>query len=248
MSISDLIDKVDNFDSLSQIEQVKLVSYFFCIANEKTDFTSAQIRECFVSEDLKVPANVAQYFPKLITGKNPTFVKKGRSYTFHRTAKKELDELFLGSKHTQQTSTTLRALLPKLTSVEQTQFLEEAVTCFEIGCYRASIVMTWLLTMDAIYELIVTKYLNVFNTGIQSHGKYKKITIVNKDDFTDIKEGDFMELLRVGKIFTNDIRKILDEKLGFRNTAAHPNTIVIKETKAISFIEDLIENVVLKIQ
>ncbi len=247
MSISDFIDKVDDFDSLSQIEQVKLVSYFYCIVNEKTDFTSSQIRGCFVSEDLKVP-NVAQYFPKLITGKNPTFVKKGVNYTFHRTAKKELDEIFLGGKHTQQTSITLRTLLPKLTSDEQRLFLEEAVICFEIGCYRASIIMTWLLTIDALYELIINSHLAVFNTAIQVHGKYKKIGIIKKEDFSEIKESDFIELLRVSKIISNDIRKILDEKLGFRNTAAHPNTIVIKEQKAISFIDDLIENVVLKIQ
>jgi len=248
MTIGSLIDKVEGFDSLIQIEQVKLMAYFYTIVKAKSDFNPSEIRDTFVRENLKAPANVAQYFPKLAEGRNPIFVKKGNIYSFHRSSKKHLDEIYFANTHTQNTSATLRNLLPKLTSEEQKQFLEEAVTCFEVVCYRASIVMTWLLTMDAIYELVLIKYLSVFNAAIQSNGKYKKIIVTIKDDFTEIKEADFIELLRVGKIFTNDIRKILDEKLGFRNTAAHPNTVIIKETKAISFIEDLIENVVLKIQ
>lgn len=246
MTISNFIDRTDSFDSLSQIEQTKLVSYFYNVVNNKNVFTSTEIKNCFIEENLKVPANVAHYFIKLSEGRNPIFLKKDTSYTFHRTIKKELDNLYLENQHSQNISTALRNLLPKLTSSEQKQFLEEAVICFETKCYRASIVMTWLLTMDAIYEVVLNGKLTMFNSAIQSHGKYKKIVVAKKEDFSDIKESDFIELLRVGKIISNDIRKILDEKLNFRNTAAHPNTITIKETKAISFIEDLVENVILK--
>jgi len=247
MMVNEFIDKVDGFDLLKQIEQVKLLAYFYTITHGKNDFSPSEIRDCFILENLKTPTNVAQYFPKLTEGKNPIFVKKGNNYSFHRSSKKELDELFLVNKHSQQTSTTLRNLLPKLTSKEQISFLDEAVSCFEIKCYRASIIMTWLLTIDAIYEMILTRYLAEFNTAIQANGQYKKVIITKKEDFNDLKEADFITLLRVGKIFSGDIRKILLEKLDFRNTAAHPNTIVIKETKAISFIEDLIENVITKI-
>ncbi|MCQ6960423.1 hypothetical protein [Mucilaginibacter aquariorum] len=248
MIISEFIDKVEGFDSLKQLEQVKLLAFFYSVVNNKNEFSSSEIKECFNQESLKIPTNVPQCFINLAEGKNPTFLKKGSLYTFHRTVKKELDEVYLTNKHTAHISATLRSLLPKLTSSEQKSFLEEAVSCFEINCYRASIVMAWLLTMDAIYEMILKNYLSEFNAAIQSNGQYKKITISKKEDFNDIKEADFITLLRIGRIFSGDIRKILLEKLDFRNTAAHPNTIIIKESKAISFIEDLIENVILKIQ
>ena len=96
--------------------------------------------------------------------------------------------------------------------------------------------MSWLLAIDTIYEFVLKNKLTEFNNAIQTHGKYKKIIITNKDNFSDIKESDFIELLRVAKIISNDTRKILDEKLAFRNTCAHPNTVIIKESKAISFI------------
>uniref|UniRef100_UPI001D01DFE3 hypothetical protein n=1 Tax=Halomonas citrativorans TaxID=2742612 RepID=UPI001D01DFE3 len=74
--------------------------------------------------------------------------------------------------------------------------------------------------------------------------KISKLTSV--DDFTEIPEGKFIEFCRSAKIITNDVRKILDEKLGTRNSSAHPSGISISELKATEFIQDLVENVVLK--
>ena len=100
--------------------------------------------------------------------------------------------------------------------------------------------------IDVLYEYIFKNKLSRFNSAIQTHGKYRNVIIKTKDDFSEINEASFIEIMRAGKIISKDIRKILDEKLGFRNTCAHPNPIKIKEPKVISFIDDLIENVVMK--
>jgi hypothetical protein len=42
------------------------------------------------------------------------------------------------------------------------------------------------------------------------------------------------------------LRKILDEKLGIRNTSAHPSAVTIKPSKVVEFIDDLVENVIRK--
>jgi hypothetical protein len=74
-----------------------------------------------------------------------------------------------------------------------------------------------------------------------------KVTrIRTRDDFTEIPEGKFIELLRSAGIISNDVRKILDEKLGTRNSSAHPSGVSIKPSKVIEFVDDLVENVVLK--
>jgi len=52
-------------------------------------------------------------------------------------------------------------------------------------------------------------------------------------------------MMRAANIITNDVRKILDTKLGIRNTSAHPSSVVISDVKATDFILDLIQNVVL---
>ena len=80
--------------------------------------------------------------------------------------------------------------------------------------------------------------------GKRTDTKIKKITI--KDDFTDLKESIFIEVMRAARIITNDVRKILEEKLGTRNTCSHPSDIIIHESKVVNFIEDLVDNVILK--
>ena len=248
MMIEDYVDSVEGFDQLSQREQVRLISFFYTLVNKTDTFTTSDIKNCFVDNHLAIPANISHELSQLIKSKPQTLVKKGKLFAFQRTARKNLEAEFTGSKHKAKLSKTLRGLVVKIKSPEQKAFLEEAIKCFEIKAYRASILMTWLLTIDVIYEYVLSKKLVQFNKAIQAHGKYKKIVFAKKDDFSEMKESDFIEVLRTGKLISNDIRKILVEKLDFRNTCAHPNSIIIKETKAIAVIEDLIENVIFKYQ
>jgi len=248
MTVIELLDKIDDFDNLTAKEQVRLLSFFHCVSHQKEYFTTSDIKDEFDAQKLRQPANVSNELIKLSSTKPPIILKDKKGWTFHRTAKKELDEIYLGSSHKRAISVTLRDLLKAISGKEQQLFLEEAITCFEIKAFRASVIMTWLLCLDTIYEYILKHKTSEFNAAIQAHGKYKKIQIVKKDDFTDIKESDFIELCRVAKIVTGDIRKILDEKLDFRNTCAHPNTIVVNEPKVISYIDDLVTNVITKYQ
>jgi len=199
-----------------------------------------------LKEGLKEPSNINREFSNLTSIKPPIFLKRKDGYIFERDAKNKMVGVYLGGQNVSRVSTTLRSLPSKLTSNQQKIFLEECILCFEIGAYRSSVVMCWLLTIDTIYEYILKYKMSEFNAAVQLHGKYKKLTIASKDDFNDIKESDFIELLRVSKLISNDTRKILDEKLHFRNTCAHPNSIVIKDSKAIAFIEDLVENIIQK--
>lgn len=247
ISLTELLDRVSNFEKLSQQEQVKTVAYFHCIESKTDVFSVSDIKNCFQKENLRLPSNINRDFSILTIGKSPVFLKKSNGYFFERSAKKQLEELYFKSNSKKVISSSLRSLLLKINnSPQQRDFLEECIRCFEIEAYRASVVMCWLLAIDTVYEYILKHKVVEFNAAIQSHGKYKKIHIINKDDFTDIKESDFIELLRVSKIVSNDTRKLLDEKLGFRNTCAHPNTITIRDSKAIAFIEDIVENILTK--
>ena len=248
MTIHNFIEKVKNFDKLPQKEQIKKLAYFYCVVNNVEDFTTKQISEEFLLQKLEMPKGISSLIPNLAKNKPLSFIKTKNGYTLHRNLKKEFDKIYLEVYET-EIAFRLRELISKVKSKEQQMFLEEAIKCFETKCYRASIIMTWLLSIDVIYEYVLQpSNLLLFNNAIQSHGKYKKITINKKDDFSDLKETDFIELLRVAKLISNDIRKILDEKLGFRNSCAHPNTIVVDELKSMTFIKDLVINVIEKFQ
>lgn len=101
------IDKIPDFDSLSQKEQVKLISYFYCSENKVEEFSSMEIRRCFENENLSKPANVTHELNKLSSQK-PAILnrnEKNGTYSFHRTAKRELDSIYLSSQDTQATKT-----------------------------------------------------------------------------------------------------------------------------------------------
>jgi len=248
MTVANLLDKVDQFEKLFDKDQIKLLAYFHCTAHSKEYFTTTDVKDEFDVQKLKQPINISDTLSRLSKISPPIILKDNRGWTFHRTSKKELNEIYLGTTHKREISATLRELLKIIDGNEQKAFLEEAISCFEIKAFRASIIMTWILTLDIIYEYILSAKLTQFNAAIQAHGRYKKITIAKKDDFGDIKESDLIELCRGGGVITGDIRKILVEKLDFRNTCAHPNTIIVLESKVIAFIEDLITNVIKKYQ
>lgn len=251
MTISNYIDKVDGFATLPPKEQIKLMIYFYTVVNDINSFSTSDINKCFTDEHLRVPtANLSQYFKYLQEGKSPIIIAAGKySYSLHRETKKELDAIYKPSEHAQKVSLLLRDHIRKVKGREQQVFIEEAIKCYEIQCFRAAIIMSWLLTMDVMYENVLNTNLAAFNGAMKAHTKYMKFNpISKKEEFSDMKESDFIELLRGAGIISNDIRKILVKRLDERNTNAHPNTIKITEANANHFIEDLLINVVEKFQ
>ncbi|HVD97009.1 MAG TPA: hypothetical protein VNB90_02320 [Cytophagaceae bacterium] len=243
-----LIGKVEKFKDLSQVEQVKHIAYFHTIVGKKEEFTSTSVGDIFDDESLSRPSNVTHCLNILASKKQAILLKKANVYRFEKGVKKELDALFLDKKHVQAISQALRGLLPKVTSTEQRSFLEEAILCYEVKAYRAAIVMTWLLTMDLLYEFVINNKLAEFNAAAAKNNSFKNTVFNSKDDFSSMKENNFIMLLGSASIITGDQKKMLEEKLGIRNTAAHPNTIEIRESKVTNFIEDLIPNIISKFQ
>jgi hypothetical protein len=141
----------------------------------------------------------------------------------------------------------LTALVGKISGDTQQRFLAEAIACIEVDAKRAAVVMAWLLTLDHVQRYVIMHKLTEFNAAWARRGDNAGRQIVAQDDFLEIRdENALLEILRSAAIITNDVRKILSEALGFRNTCAHPNDIVVPESKVIAIIEDLVYNVILK--
>lgn len=250
LTLDELLGKKLDLDTLPKKEQVKYMAFFFVYLNDKEQFTRVEVLKLFKKANLKPPVNIYREFQILSSGKKPVFLKiKDKIYSFQRNFKKEISQEILGLPGKRKVSSVLRALLLKVKKKKQKKFLEESIKCYEFSCYRATVVMVWLLVMDTLYEYVINKKLKIFNNAIKKHGKYfKKVTIKTKDDFSDIKDYDFIEILRAGKIISKDINKILKNHLDFRNLCAHPSNVVIKESKVIAFVEDLVENVIVQFQ
>lgn len=240
-------EAIPNRQDQSDAELVGFFLYFVTVEQGKGSSTAKEINDCFTQCDLKPPARLPQLLSEGTRGKSPRYVKSTVGYRLHRTLADKLSSQLGSRRAVQQTSAELRSLETSFPDGPKKKFLVEAVDCFEAGANRAAIVMTWILTVDHLYDYILANKRAEFNVELAKNPPSKKMTRISvKDDFSDLKEGKFIELCRAAGIISNDVRKILDDSLGVRNTAAHPSGVEVARSKAIYVIEDLVVNVIRK--
>jgi hypothetical protein len=60
-----------------------------------------------------------------------------------------------------------------------------------------------------------------------------------------LKEFEIIELCKNANLLNDNLVRTLKEKLGKRNTAAHPSTMIVVQSQADDVVTDLVNNVVL---
>jgi hypothetical protein len=249
--LSNFISGFEDFYSLTKTDQIDCFAFFLEDEENMDSFSPANVKNCFELTKINPYSNIPSYLTKNLKtarGKMPKYLKTKSGYTINAAFKVQLEKSIPVNKPRAKTSKTLRDLLLSVSNSTQNIFLEEAIKCFEIQANRAAIVMVWNLTIDHLFEYILAKKTTEFNVVLNANTdrRVRINSISVKDDFNEIPEGKFVEFCRQARIISNDVRKILDEKLGIRNTYAHPSNMILAESKAIEFIEDLVNNVVLK--
>lgn len=244
----EFLSRVKDADKLTDKGLVDFFVYFLTVEEKQTSANVTAIANCFVECDLTPPARIAPYLSEGLTSKPQRFVKADGGYKLHRNFREALSVFLNGRREKAQIGSQLRKLVGQLPNAAENEFLKETIDCFEAGANRATVIMCWILTVDHLIELVLRKHLVAFNGKLAKEldKRVRVSKITSKDDFSDIPENKFIELLRASGVISNDVRKILDSKLGIRNSSAHPSGISIKASKVIDFVDDLLENVLLK--
>ena len=246
MSLADFLLSIKGLDELSAKAQVLLVAYYLR-NNGKTEFSRPEFEAACTDGRLPVPANLDVKLSQMTTGQKALLiaVDEGR-YALSVFGVPEVEDL-LGERGLRVARPSLERLVGKIATDAEKEFLAEAIACLAVSAKRAAAVMVWELSVNHMQDYVIAHKLAEFNGALAARRDYRGLTITTKDDFAEIKrEVHFIEVLRGAGIISPDIRKILDEHLGFRNTCGHPNTVKIPETKVVAMIEDLVENVVLR--
>ncbi len=245
------LQQIPNIGEQSSASLVDYFVYFITVILGDDTATPAGVERCFEITKIQKYSNISSYLSrqsKKSRGKTAKYLKLKTGYHLERNSELEIQKSLRSGPSRQETSHLLRGMLPKIKDPNKKAFLQEAIDCYEIGARRASIVLTWILTINHLYDYIIAKELVAFNTalGKNTDKRIKVSSITKLDDFSEIPEGKFIELMRSANIVSNDVRKILDVKLGIRNSSAHPSGISISEVKATDFIIDLVDNVIAK--
>lgn len=244
----EFLQRVRDAERLTDKGLIDFFVYFLIVEERHLSANATSIANCFIECDLTPPARIAPYLSEGLTSNPQRFVKVERGYKLHRNFRETLASHLGASREKIQIGSGLRDLEGRLVNAVQREFLKETIDCFEAGASRATVIMSWMLAIDHLYELVMRSHLTAFNVEL-AKVKDKRIrvsSVATKDDFGDIPENKFIELLRASGVISNDVRKILESKLGTRNSCAHPSGIAIKPSKVIDFVDDLVENVLLK--
>ncbi|HCR72042.1 MAG TPA: hypothetical protein DIW23_11405 [Anaerolineae bacterium] len=257
MSSLEFLSQFGNPTNLSQKSLVIAFAYYLRQEKGILEFKAVNIQDCFQQSLLKSPTNLARLLSNLTKGEKPPLLKNSSKgeYSLSIFGLQEVQDALANTPNTPAgLSVFLETALPylqrtaaKITDENKRKFLAEAMACLGVQAKRATIVMTWLVTLDHLYDYILAKKLVEFNSALNRRSdRFSSKTIILKDDFSDIPDNIFIEVMRSANIISNDVRKILDEKLGIRNSSAHPSAIEVHDSKVINFIEDVVDNVIVK--
>jgi len=250
MELAEFVASVPDFAALTEPERILHFGWFLHTHRKLNRFSQALVRECYDRISMDVP-NLSQQFDRLSRRKPKALLQDSEGYYLEHTRRKELDQRYGMHETTVALSNLLNGLPGKISNEAERIFLSEAVICYRHRAFRASIVMTWNLTYDHLLRWVISDPQRVasFNRNIVGRVGPKRaaaITIAQRQDFEELKEGEVIDICGTAGLFdTENTKKVLEIQLTKRNLAAHPSLIVIGAPEAEDTISSLINNVVL---
>jgi hypothetical protein len=245
MELPDLVAQVPGFDTSPPKDQIKLFAWWLHTHRAIELFGPADIRGCYDKLHMSQQA-IATYLSRLVDSKD--LLKEKSQYKLGRGVRAELDETY-GVHHSVVAVSKLLSELPdKVPLLAEKTFLIEAMKCYRVEAFRATIVMAWNLAYDHLTHWVLndTQRLADFNSAItRRYPKRTGITIAKRDDFEEFTEAEAVEVCYTAGLINKNTADLLREKLKRRNAAAHPSQVVIVQHQADDVITDLVNNVVL---
>lgn len=247
--LRDFIAGVGGFGDWGHTDKIRMFAWLQHFLFKKTHFTTADITACYGALSFK-PSNTSQY---LIGLENKELLKNKNGYYGEGKFLARYNEKYGTHDITLNIRQKVKDLINKVPDVAEKDFMIEAEICLRHDAGRATIIMVWNVAFYHLCQYIMKHDLAKFNAGFQTH--YNKLwqqakvqTMVNYDDFLTLKESVVIDICKREQIITQTQFKILDRRLGERNTAAHPNSAHVGQLQAEAFIEDIVDNVVLSLK
>lgn len=245
--MEEFFSSLSDFGSWSATKQIDYISYYLLKMEGQDAVTAKQIRDVETELNIKPYKRLPQYLSTSSAARNGKYVKvKTGGYRLERTTLSSIESLVKHEPVRVAVSEQLVSLIEKVTDDKERSFLEEAINCYQVQANRATVIMTWVAAMSHMHSYVFREKLDDFNTAFAANPEKKIKKVTHLDDFSVISEDKFILLMKSGNIISNDVRKLLDEKLGTRNSAAHPSGIEITGHKATEFALEIIKNVLLK--
>ena len=239
---------VDGFALLPPREQNEWIMYYLTEIAGAAAVTSTQIadaRDELSLEPYRTAADLSERSKKR-KGVLPIFCKLSKGYKLHRASVDKLaSQLSRGrSSSAQKITSILLKTLAKISGHSREPYLAEAVGCFEHGFYRAAIVLAWATAYDTFRHWVFDGHLDKFNA---ISGTWKKaVAVIDIDDFESLTERVVIDTAKQAGIVKKEAHKTLVALLDKRNSVAHPTGKLVTPASADAYLEEIIDEVLLK--
>ena len=243
-SVTDFIKPIKDFSSKTVPAQIEILGWYLHEAQKKERFSGNDILNLFDELHLTRPSNISTALSRLCSKRPARIIKDTKGFRLAAEARRETSAIAPIRHSAAEATSLLKSLLPRIANPDQKTFLSEALICFSQGAYRAAIIMSWNLAFSHLLDKIYSSHLIAFNDQVGTNN-FKR-PIVSRIDLSELKESDIIKIARAAKIISGETQKILNEKLGKRNSAAHPSSTIISTSTAEEVIFDLVENIILK--
>jgi hypothetical protein len=211
----------------------------------------SDIRACYSEAHLAPPGNINRSVDALTEKRPPDLLRDTGGYRLAHARRESLDRELGRAQSFVVVEKMLLDLPGKISDEGERLFLAETLVCYRNGAYRAAVVMAWNLTFDHVARWVLAdkQRLADFNAGIPKRNPKKSHVVVSKrEDFEELKEDEAVDIVGGLAGISGGVKKILKEKLGRRNTYAHPSTLEIARPQVDDMIFDLVTNVVLPLK
>ncbi|QCB42147.1 hypothetical protein E5673_07845 [Sphingomonas sp. PAMC26645] len=247
--IEDFANSVPGFYKKNGVDQLLLLAWFVEARRQKSCFDGAYMRQCFRDSGADAP-DMSVYLPRLAAKKPPQLICEKGGYRLAATLRRDFDKRFNGDVTIRAITQTLAALPAQVPNIDERIFLNETLSCYRAGAFRAATVMAWNLAYDHLTKWAVSSpdRLDALNDGIKRKMQGKAVVVKGQEDLIALNERTVVDCCQVGGLIDKNQTEILQEKLKRRNAAAHPSKVVIGQHQIDDTISDLVTNVVLALR
>ena len=251
MELEDLRSIEPELDRWSHPERIKLFAWFLHTHGGRERVDHEAIRKCYERLHYDEP-NISRDMARLADRDPPEMLRDATGYRLEARVRSAFDAKYGQAESSIAVAKLLADLPAKVPATHESDFLREALLCYRVKAFRATIVMVWNLAFDHVLHWLLAdaQRLKTFNARIPIRypNKKQQVQIAAFDDFEDLKESEVIEIASSAGQLAGGVVGVLQKELKRRNTAAHPSAVVVTQYQAEDSITDLINNVVLKLQ
>lgn len=236
-----LVEVLHPLRKASQKDQVLGVLYWYSIQEGVTEVTTGQVREALVRA--RLPRAVKINVTRALNKATPYVDRIGPRgiWALTETGTSHIEGVLgIGpnppaAKHDVG---NLHALASSVPDDSVRGYIEEAVTCLEVGALRAAVVFLWTGAVATLRDDLWPSGAKEIEQSLQrtrQNAKFKR-----KDDFVNVKDVDLLQLAQdLGRLDKTE-KQTLHHALDLRNACGHPTKYRPGAAKVGGFIEDLL--------